>query len=119
MCPESGSAPAEDERVGLEPAVVSTGDRSPPADPGADVSEVRIQHSVAVYRRVQPAPQHLARGVLVAQVLGEPVRPLAPRVAGLLDPPADARLALAAVPEAVLGEHRVVVALRRELQPSV
>src|SRR5438876_8407346 len=119
MCPESGSAPAEDDRVGGESAVVPTGDRSSPADPDADVAEVTVEHSVAVDARVQPAVEHLAWGVLVAQDLGEPVRPLAPGVAGLPDPAVDPRLALASVPEAVVGEHRLVVALRGQLQPPV
>src|SRR3954453_14823638 len=98
MCPESGSAPAEDERVGGEFAVVAARDRCSPAHPYPDVAEVRIEHPVAVDGRVQPAAEHLAGGVLVAQVLGEPVRPLAARVAGPPDPPGDARLALASVP---------------------
>src|SRR5436190_7545052 len=119
MRPTSGSAPAEDDRVGGEPAVVSTGDRSSPAHTDADVAKGTVEHPVPVDRRMQPAPDHLARGVLVAQVLGEPVRSLAPRVAALPDPTAEAWLALAAVPEAVLGQHRVVVVLGGPLESPV
>ena len=73
----------------------------------------------AVEARVHPAPDHLARGVLVAQVLGEPPASLPLGVAGPLDPAVEAPLALASVPEAVLGEHRPGVTLGGELQPVV
>src|SRR6266540_2066647 len=112
-------APAEDNRVGGELAVVSIGHRGSPANPGADVAEVALEQDAAVEARVHPAPDHLARGVLVAQDLGELPASLPLGVAGPLDPAMEAPLALASVSEAVLGEHRPGVTPGGELQPVV
>src|SRR5436190_16022828 len=108
-------APAEDRSVGGEPRVVDALDRSAPADPDADVSEVAVQHHPPVEGRVEPGLDHLAGGVVVAEVLGEPPRLLALRVAGPANSPVQPGLAWALVTEAVVGEHPLRVALRGEL----
>src|SRR5215210_6189227 len=78
----SGPSPAEDERVGRELAVVEIGVRGPPPDADADVAKVGVEHVAAIEVAVQPAANHLAGGVVVAEVLREAPRLLPLRVAG-------------------------------------
>src|SRR6266540_1943691 len=119
--PTTGSAlaPGEDDRVGLELAVGEARLRGAPPHSDSDIAEAALQEVAAVEARVQPAPDHLARSVVVAEVLGETKSLVAMRIAGPLHAAAQARLTGASVAEAVLRQHRVGVVLGGALEAPI